>query len=407
MSGTTSGTTSVKNALSARAAAGEPSMTMAITAKAKKLKAEGKKVISFAAGEPDFKTPAHICAAAKKAIDDGLHGYVANAGMPELREAVVARFKQDIGVSYAPAQVLVSPGAKFSLFLAALAIVDEGDEVVLPSPYWVSYPEMTRLACGKTVFLETGEKNGFAVTAADIEKKLTPRTKALILTSPSNPTGAVVPEEEIVKIGKLLEQKGLYCIADEIYDKLIYGGARHKSIASVSDYCREHTIVVNGVSKAYAMTGWRIGYAAGPKEIITAMDDLQSQSTSNACSIAQAASVAALTGPQDCVEKMRAEFEARRDLLVRLLNGIAGVSCAVPGGAFYAFPNISGALGRKMQGVQVNTPMEFCTAALDQALVAPVPGEAFGSDQHIRLSYATSRENIEEGCARLKKLIEG
>jgi aspartate aminotransferase len=398
---------SVKTVLSRRAAEGQPSMTIAITAKAKQLKAEGKDIVSFAAGEPDFKTPAHICEAGIKAIRDGLHGYLPNPGMPALREAVCARFTADIGVTYKPAQILVSPGAKFSLYLAILSLIDQGDEAILPAPYWVSYPEMVRLAEGKTVYMETSEKNGFAFTADDIAASITANTKLLILTSPSNPTGAVLPPAEIEKIGKLLEKKNLWCISDEIYDKLVYGGNVHKSIASVSDYCRDHTIVINGCSKAYAMTGWRIGYAAGPVEVIKAMADIQSQSTTNACSIAQAAAVAALNGPQECVEEMRKEFAMRRELIVDMLNDIDGVTCATPGGAFYALPNISGVFGQTMCGVKVNTPMDFCNAALDGALVAPVPGEAFGTDKHIRLSYATSRAQIEEGCQRLKKMIEG
>ncbi len=395
----------VATLLSRRAAAGKPSMTMAITAKAKKLKAEGRDVVSFAAGEPDFNTPEHICEAAKKAVDDGLHKYLPNPGMPALREAVCARFGEDIGVKYTVDQILVSPGAKYSLFLACQALLDEGDEVILPSPFWVSYPEMVRLAGGRTVYLETSEENGFAVTADQIAGKITERTKLLILTSPCNPTGAVVPPAEIEKIGGLLEDRGICCISDEIYDKLIYGDNQHKSIAAVSDYCYANTIVVNGVSKAYAMTGWRIGYAAGPVAVIKAMANIQSQSTSNACAIAQAASVAALTGPQDCVQEMRREFAARRELIVERLNAIDGITAAVPGGAFYALPNISGALGRRMMGCDVKTPMDFCNAALDKVLVAPVPGEAFGTDSHVRLSYATSREQIEEGCARLRKLV--
>ncbi|MCX7935795.1 MAG: pyridoxal phosphate-dependent aminotransferase, partial [Planctomycetota bacterium] len=271
-----------KQVLSRRAAALKPSATLAMNAKAKQLKAEGKDVIGFAAGEPDFPTPGHIVEAAQKAAaDSAYHKYTANAGLPKLQEAVCRRLQEDIGVKYEPKQILVSPGAKYSLYLAFMALLDEGDEVVLPSPYWVSYPEMVALAGAKTVFLPTDERRGFSFTADDLAACLTPRTKLLILNSPCNPTGGVVPPAEIEKIGKLLEQKGIWCVSDEIYDKLIYGDNRHKSIAAVSDYCREHTIVVNGVSKTYAMTGWRIGFAAGPAAVIKAMDDLQSQSTSN------------------------------------------------------------------------------------------------------------------------------
>jgi aspartate aminotransferase len=394
-----------KSGLSQRAVALQPSATLAMNAKAKKLKAEGKNVIGFAAGEPDFPTPKHIVEAAQKAAaDPAMHKYAPNAGLPKLLEAVCMRFREDIGVEYAPKQVVVSPGAKYSLYLAFMAMVDPGDEVVLPAPYWVSYPEMVGLAGGKTLFLQTSEAKGFSFTAEDLEACITPRTKLLILNSPSNPTGGIVPPAEIEKIGRLLEKKGLWCVSDEIYDKLVYGGNKHRSVASVSAYCRDHTIVVNGVSKSYAMTGWRIGYAAGPDKVIKAMDDLQSQSTSNACAVAQAASLAALTGPQECVGEMVKEFAARRELIARRLNEIPGVQCAVPAGAFYALPNIAGVFGKTLGGVKVNTPTEFCNAALDQVLVAPVPGEAFGSAKHIRLSYATSREQIEEGCARLKRL---
>ena len=393
--------------LSQRAQTGKPSMTMAITAKAKALKAEGKDVISFAAGEPDFKTPKHICEAAHKAIDDGLHGYLPNPGMPELRKAVCDWMLKENGVQYKPAEILVSPGAKFNLFLALQAMVDPGDEVIIPAPFWVSYPEMVLLVDGVPVILETNEADGFNVTAEMLEKKITSKTKLLVLNSPSNPSGVVISAGEIKKIGALLEKKGIWCLSDEIYSRLLFDGAKHFSIAAVSDYCREHTVVVNGCSKAYAMTGWRIGFSAAPEVLTKAMDNIQSQSTSNACSIAQAAALVALTGEQECVEKMRKSFEQRRDLIVGLLNGIKGVTCATPGGAFYVLPNIKQVFGRTLAGRMVNNPTDFCQLAIEHSLVACVPGEAFGTDDHIRLSYATSVEQIEKGCARLKELIEG
>lgn len=398
---------SSKSPLSQRAAAGRPSLTMAITAKAKAKTSEGKDVVSFAAGEPDFRTPDHICEAAKKAIDDGLHGYLPNAGMPALRVAVSERLAADIGVTFAPEQVLISPGGKYSLYLAFQAMIDPGDEVLLPSPYWVSYPDMVELAGGTTTLIPTNANNGFKLTVEMIEPHITPKTKLLILNSPSNPSGAVIPPSEIARIGALLERHGLYCISDEIYDKLVYGANRHCSIASVSDYCYEHTIVCNGCSKAYAMTGWRIGYAAGRADVLKAMSNIQSQSTSNACSIAQAAALAAVGGPQDCVGEMRRAFDVRRSLIVERLNAIEGVTCAEPGGAFYVLPDVSGVLGRTLKGKVVDTPFALCDLALDESLVACVPGEAFGTDKHIRLSYATSEAQIEEGCARLKDLIEG
>lgn len=397
----------MRSPLSQRASNSQPSMTMAITAKAKELKAAGKDVVSFAAGEPDFKTPAHICAAAHKAIDDGMHGYTANPGTPELRSAICAWFKKENGVSYEPKNILVSPGAKYNIFLAMQAMIDPGDEVIIPAPYWVSYPEMTQLVGGTPVIVETKEENGFDLSAEMIAAKITDKTKLLILNSPSNPSGAVFSEKAIREIGALMEQKGIYCISDEIYSRLLFGGTKHFSIAAVSDYCREHTVVINGCSKAYAMTGWRIGFSAAPAKITTAMADIQSQSTSNACSIAQAAALAAVTGDQECVEAMRKDFEGRRDLIVGLLNGIKGVSCLTPGGAFYVLPNISKVLGKTIAGVEVKTPSDFCQLALEKALVACVPGESFGAPEFIRLSYATSRAQIEKGCARLKELIEG
>ena len=397
---------SEKSPLSMRAAAGKPSMTMAVSAKAKGFKDEGKDVVSFAAGEPDFKTPEHICNAAIKAIEDGMHGYLPNPGLPALRKAVCGWLKDDMGVDYDFTQILVSPGAKFSVYLAVQAIIDPGDEVLLPAPYWVSYPEMVSLAGGTTVFVPTDESKGFNLTAEMIEAKITDKTKALILNSPSNPSGAVLSKEELGKIGALLEKYGIYCISDEIYSKLLYSGNKHFSVAAVSDYCKEHTVVINGCSKAYAMTGWRIGFAAGAEVIIKAMASIQSQSTSNACTICQPAALAAVSGDQACVEAMRVEFEARQKLIVDLLNDIEGVECQVPGGAFYVLPDISRCLGKEYNGKMVNNTLEFCDILLEQKLVACIPGEAFGTGKHIRLSYATSREMIEKGCRRIKEFLE-
>lgn len=384
-----------------------PSATMAMNAKAKKLQAEGKNVISFSVGEPDFRTPKHICEAAKKAVDDGWHAYTPTPGVPALRKAVADTLSREVGVVYDPVQVVVSPGAKYSIYLTLLAMLNPGDEVLVPAPYWVSYPEMVRLCGGAPVTVETREENNFALSAAALEAAITPRTKLLILNSPSNPTGQVTPPEVIGEIGAVLERHGVWCLSDEIYNHLVFGGQVHKSIASVSDYCRDHTIVVNGCSKTYAMTGWRLGWIGAPKKIAKAVDDLQSQTTSNPCSIAQAAGIAALTGPQESVEEMRLEFAARRDLIHKLLNGIDGISCTLPTGAFYALPNISGLFGRTLAGKKISTPTEFCDLALEKAHVACVAGEAFGAGKHIRMSFATSRGNIEEACRRLKTLAEG
>ncbi len=385
----------------------EPSATLAMNTKAKKLKAEGKNVISFSVGEPDFKTPAHICEAAKQAIDEGQHGYTAVSGIPELREAIARSLTKGTGVEYKAGQIVASPGGKYSIYLALLALLNPGDEVIIPAPYWVSYPEMVRLIGGEPVIVDAREEDLFAVSPEALEAAITPKTKLLILNSPSNPTGQIVPPEIIAEIGGIMEKRGIWCISDEIYDQLIFGGARHRSVASVSEYCRDHTVVVNGCSKTYAMTGWRMGWIGARAEVAKAVDDLQGQTCSNACSITQAAAVAALTGPQDCVATMRASFDARRKIIHKLLNGIPGFSMAMPQGAFYALPNISPLFGKTMGGRVVSGPRDFCEVALDKAHVAMVPGEAFGAPNHIRLSYATGEKNIEEGCRRLKDLVEG
>ncbi len=383
----------------------EPSATLAMNAKVKKLAAEGKKVISYSVGEPDFKTPKHICEAAKNAIDAGLHGYTAVPGTPELRKAIAEKTFQDTGVGYLPEQIVASPGGKYSLYLALLALVNPGDEVLIPAPYWVSYPEMARLVGGVPVAVKTREEDLYALTPAALEKAITPKTKLLILNSPSNPTGQVVPPEVIGEIGRIMEKRGIWCLSDEIYNHLIFGGAQHKSVASVSDYCREHTVVVNGCSKTYAMTGWRMGWTAGPKAVAKAIDDLQGQTCSNVCSITQAAALAALTGPQECVGEMRAHFERRCGLIHGLLNALPGIKCAKPSGAFYALPNVSGLFGRTVGGVKINNPTDLCNVALDQALIAMVPGEPFAAPQQVRLSYATSDDNIREGMRRLGELL--
>lgn len=392
------------SAISKLAATCAPSVTLAITASAKKLKSEGKDVVSFAAGEPDFKTPAHICEAAIKAIQDGLHGYTPNPGLPALRKAVADKFKRDNNITYTPEQTLISSGAKFSLYLAIMALVNPGDEVVIPVPAWVSYPPMVELAGGIPVEMQTHEKDGFSFGAEALRAVITPRTKLIILNSPSNPTGGIIPESDLREIAAVCEEKGIWVISDEIYEKLVYGGT-HVSIASLSDYMATHTIVINGVSKAWAMTGWRIGFAAGPKDVITAMANIQSQSTSNACSIAQAASIAALEGPQECVEEMRLAFERRRNLIVDGLNAIPGISCITPQGAFYAFPNISTLLGKKYGGVMVTTDLDFCNEFLSQKLVACVAGGPFGGVGHMRMSYACSDEHILKGLERLRAFV--
>ncbi len=392
--------------LSEKVLALAPSATMAMSAKAKKLAAEGKSVISFSVGEPDFKTPLHICEAAKKAIDDGDHAYTPTPGTMELRKAIAKNLTKDTGATYEAANIVASPGAKYSLYLTMLALLNPGDEVIIPAPYWVSYPEMVSLCGGKPVFVNTKEEDNFAISPDALDAAITNRTKMLVLNSPCNPTGQVTPAAVIKEIGKILEKRGIWCISDEIYNHLVFNGTKVESMAAVSDYCHDHTIVVNGCSKTYAMTGWRLGWIGARKEIAKAVDDLQSQTTSNPNSIAQAAGLAALEGPQDCVEVMRQKFAERRDLVSKLLGDIDGVTCSVPTGAFYALPNISGLFGRTIAGQVINNPTDFCNVALEKAYVALVPGEPFGAPAHMRMSYATSDENIVEGCRRLKALVQ-
>lgn len=385
----------------------EPSATLAMSAKAKKLAAEGADVISFSVGEPDFNTPAYICEAAKKAIDDGMHGYTAVGGIPELRKAIAASLTTSTGVTYAPEQTVASPGGKYSVYLTLMALLNPGDEVIIPAPYWVSYPEMVRLVGGVPVIVNAHEKDMFAVHPDELEAAITSKTKMIILNSPSNPTGQVVPPEIIGEIGRVMEKHGIWCLSDEIYSRLVFGDAVHRSIASVSEYCREHTVVVNGCSKTYAMTGWRLGWIGARREIAAAVENLQGQTCSNPSNPAQAAALAALNGPQESVGTMRNAFERRRNIIFKLLNDIQDVSVLMPSGAFYALPNISAVLGREMGGVIVRTPTDFCTVALEKIHVAMVPGEAFGAPEHVRLSYATSEESIREGCRRIKDLVEG
>ncbi len=393
--------------LSQRVLEMEPSATMAMSNRAKQLKAEGKDIISLSVGEPDFKTPKHICDAAKKAIDSGMHGYTPVSGVPELKKAMAKALTRSTGVEYKPEQTVASPGGKYSIYLTLMALVNPGDEVVIPAPYWVSYPEMVRLVGGVPVIVETREEELFALTPDALEAAITPRTKLLILNSPSNPSGQIVPPEAIIEIGRIMEKKGIWCLSDEIYDQLIFGGAKHKSIASVSDFCRANTVVANGCSKTYAMTGWRLGYIGARKEVAQAIDDMQGQTCSNPCSITQAAAVAALDGPQDEVVAMRASFEKRGKLITKLLSEIPGFVVHEPKGAFYSLPNIKGLFGKVICGKEIESTTDFANLALDKACVATVPGLPFGAQDHIRLSFATSEENITEACRRLKDLVEG
>lgn len=382
--------------LSKRAELISPSPTLAISAKAKAMKAEGIDVIGFGAGEPDFDTPTHIKEAAKRALDGGFTKYTPASGTKELKEAVCKKFKIDNGLDYSPSQIIISCGAKHTLYNAIQIICDEGDEVILPSPYWVSYPEQIKLSGAKVVVAKTKEEEGFKLKPEVLNNCITDKTKLLILNSPGNPTGAVYSKEELEKIAEIAIDKNIYILSDEIYEKLIYDGVRHVSIASLNPKGKDLTIVVNGVSKAYSMTGWRIGYAAGPKDIIDGMSKLQSHSTSNPTSISQKAALAALEKTQEPVKKMLDEFLHRRDFIVKRLNQIKGISCIKPEGAFYVFPNIS----------QASIPsMTFAERLLVEANVAVVPGSPFGAEGYIRLSYATSMENIIKGLDRIEEFM--
>lgn len=389
-------------AISERARNTPPSPTLGITAKAAALKAQGHDVVSFGAGEPDFDTPDHIKQAAIDALNAGYTKYTPSSGAPDLKEAIVAKLARENQLHYKPNQVIVSAGAKHSLYNIMQAMLDPGDEVIIPAPYWVTYPEQVRLAEGKPVFVSTLPENDFMPTRDDIRALITPRTKALLLNSPSNPTGGVASRQTLKEIASLSIQHNLYLISDEIYEKLLYDGREHTSPGALGEEIFQRTVTVNGCSKAYSMTGWRIGYAAAADtELISAMGRLQDQSTSNPTSIAQKAAVAALTGPQEPVETMRRAFEERRNLIVEKLNAIPGVTCTTPGGAFYAFPDVSGILGKRFGEKVMAGSDDLSAYLLEEALVAVVPGSGFGADRYIRLSYATSTANIVKGLERI------
>ena len=391
--------------LSNRAKGLKPSPTLAINAKAKSMQAQGIHVISFGAGEPDFDTPENIKQAAKKALDEGFTKYTPVGGIDELKDAIITKFQRDSGLTYKRSEILVSCGGKHSFYNLAQAIFDQGDEVIVPAPYWVSYPPMVALANASPVIVETTEKNEFKITPEDLKKAITPKTKALIINSPSNPTGSAYTKKELEKIAEIAISKNFFVISDEIYEKIVYDGFEFVSIASLNDEIRKRTIIVHGVAKTYAMTGWRIGYTAGSEEIISAMNNIQSQSTSNPTSIAQKASVEALIGPQDEVRKMVNAFGQRRNYIVDRLNKMPGVSCYKPVGAFYVFPNFSSYYGKSYQGKKISNSTDLADFFLDVARVAVVPGIEFGADPFERLSYATSLEDIREGLDRIEEAI--
>ncbi len=392
--------------ISQRASLVKPSPTLAVTAKAKALKAKGVDVIGFGAGEPDFDTPVHIKDAAKKALDEGFTKYTPESGTDDLKQAISKKYEQDNGLKYETSQIIVSCGAKHSLYNLFQAILDPGDEVVIFAPYWVSYPDMALLARAKPVIVPTSAKHGFRPDPKDLEKALSPRTKLVVINSPSNPTGAGVPAEHLKKLAAVLEAGDFYVVSDEIYEKIVYDGFQHVSIASFSDKLYKKTIVVNGMSKAFSMTGWRIGYAAGDKDVVKAMSTIQSQSTSNPTSFAQKGATAALLGGEAEMQKMIKEFNARRDWIVQALTDLPGVTCYKPEGAFYVFPDISAYLGKSFKGKEIKDSTELSAYLLDEAKVAVVMGSAFGAEGFIRLSYATSMKNIQEGLKRISGALK-
>ncbi len=379
---------------------------MAMTEKAARLRSQGVDVISFSAGEPDFDTPEHIKKAAVEALQKGYTKYTPAAGLPALKRAVAKKFERDNGLSYDPSQIVVSCGAKHSLFNVILAVLDYGDEAIVPAPYWVSYPEMVKCAGADPVIVRTAEEEGFKITPEKLRAAVTSRTKVLLINSPCNPTGMVYTAGELGALADVVLEKDILVISDEIYEKLCFG-VPFASIASQRPGMKERTVVVNGASKAYAMTGWRIGYAAGPPEIMAAVGRMQSQSTSNATSIAQHAAIAALEGDQECVERMRQEYARRRDYMVGRLREIPGVTCGEPRGAFYVFPRFAPLYGRRHGGRLLAGSAAFAEALLEAAHVATVPGAGFGDDGCIRLSYATSMDNIREGLDRIRKFVGG
>ena len=377
------------------------SPTLRINAKAQAMKAEGIDVIDFSVGEPDFATPENIKEAGKKAIDENFTKYTPNSGIPELKEKIINRIKNDSGIQYEPDEIIVSSGAKNSLYNLCMAVLNKGEEVIIPAPYWVSYPHLVNLARGVPVIIPTREENGFKLSPKDLSRAINSNTKALMLNNPSNPTGAVYSREELEELADIAVDEGLIIFADEIYHKLTYNGFRFFSIASLGEKIKQQTVIINGVSKAYAMTGWRIGYAAGPKKIIAAMDKVQSHSTSNACSISQKASVEAFGGPQHEINKMLSEFQQRRNFMHYKLTQIPNVSCYKSQGAFYLFPNFSAYYDMAYEGNQIRNSHGLAYYLLKHAHVAIVPGDAFGADEFIRFSYATSMENIEQAMVRI------
>ncbi len=382
----------------------EESKTLAITSLVKKLKAEGKNVLSFSAGEPDFPTPGYIKNAAIKAINDNFTKYTANEGYPQLIKAIVEKFSKENNLSFKAENILVSDGAKHSIYNLLMALCNPGDEVIFQSPYWVSYPEMVKLAKANSVIIDAGVEQDYKITPAQLEKALTSKTKAIIFNTPSNPTGAVYNKKEILALAEVLKDKNIYIISDEIYEKILFDGEEHFSIGSI-DYLKDKTITVNGVSKAFAMTGWRIGYAGGSADIIRLARNLQSHSTSNASSISQAAAYAALTESSKEITEMVKKFKERRDFIYESLNKINGIKCPLPKGAFYVFYDVSYYYGKQVNGYKITDSNSFCNYLLNEQFVGLVPGFAFGNDNCVRMSYACSLDELKDGLSRITKAL--
>ena len=399
-----------QNMLSLRALNAAPSPTLAITAKANALKAQGKDIVSFGAGEPDFDTPQNVKDAAVAALARGDTKYTPSSGTVALKDAIIGKLKRDNNLTYSRNEIIASCGAKHSIYNLMQALIGPGDEVVISAPYWVSYPEQVKLADGTPVIISADESTGFLTTAAQIESAFTPRTKMVVVNSPSNPTGAVYTPGALRDIAELCVGRGIYLMSDEIYEKILYAGNEFVSPASFSDEIKKLTITINGFSKAHSMTGWRLGYAAADMDIVAAMSKIQDQSTSNPASITQAAGVEALNGPQESVEMMRQAFQERRDFVVPALNAIPGISCTTPGGAFYVFPNVSALYGKNwMSGGNAPRTIggsdDFAAYLLEKYDVAVIPGSGFGADANIRLSYATSMANLQKGLARIADAV--
>nr|WP_321026395.1 pyridoxal phosphate-dependent aminotransferase [Clostridium neonatale] len=391
--------------LSKKAGNISPSITLEITAKANELKSQGIDVVSFGAGEPDFNTPENIIEAAIKAMKDGKTKYTPAGGILQLKETICNKFKNDNNLEYKPSQIIVSTGAKQSLANTFMAILNPGDEVLIPVPYWVSYPELVKLADGVPVFVNTDEKDNYKYTIESLNSALTSKTKAILLNSPNNPTGTIYNKEELVEIAEFAKENDLIIISDEIYEKLIYDGNEHISIASLSQDAYERTIVINGVSKTYAMTGWRLGYAAASEQIVKHMTSIQSHMTSNVNTITQYAAIEALNGPVEDLNNMVKEFESRRNFMIEKLNSIDGISIIKPNGAFYIMVNISEYLNTSLNGIKISNSLDFAKVLLEEEKVAVIPGSGFGLDNYVRLSYATSKEIIGKGIERISSFL--